>query len=172
MIYSVLPHGYPTGTPNLATQISDSPFCLLLLNGLSYKCLRTWAQTTVIINTQNRNGDRNENSKEKLKPTVVGDQVSNGQIVTQVRTKWKSKGWVPCMQLPVSPCCLGLMDQDDTVLSPWAVLGSGYLTAVWGGGKSQPRQIWFPLRCKYEAFLITLGTGDSHRPSMLKTKCK
>lgn len=48
-----------------------------------------------VINTQNKNGNENENSKEELKPTVVGDQVSNGQIVAQVHTKGKARAGCP-----------------------------------------------------------------------------
>lgn len=39
----------------------------------------------MITSAQNKNGNKNDNSKEELsKPTVVGGWVSNGQILTQV----------------------------------------------------------------------------------------
>ena len=38
----------------------------------------------MITSTENKNGNKNDHSKEELcKPTVVGDWVSDGQILTQ-----------------------------------------------------------------------------------------
>lgn len=120
-----------------------------------------WAQKTMITSTQNKNGNKNDHSKEESrKPTVVGDWLSDGQILTQVRVNWVR---TECPALILSHNPLPWFKELGTFHALFlSEAGKRLLVQGLGRRKSHPWGFWFPLRCKHETFLITLGTGDAH----------